>query len=242
MTPAMHDSPDGWLNDWMEQQEIALWGAADLVDFQTPADETGAGFRYAVSFAIPVEPSIMVHVRNGPTHAYAGEYVRINKLINEIATRLAGEFVRRGYRALPLAASERTDKINIRGDFPQKTVATRAGLGWIGHHCQLVTSRFGSWVRLGTVFTDCTLNCGKPMERSFCGTCTACVEACPPQVISGTAWVAGIERDKLLDFRGCDNWKSNHFKEYLNGRACGICSAVCPHGLKTVKKSDDRKG
>jgi len=58
-----------------------------------------------------------------------------------------------GFQALALAASDRTDKVNIKGGFPHKTAVTRAGLGWIGRHCQLITRKFGSWIRLGTIFT-----------------------------------------------------------------------------------------
>jgi epoxyqueuosine reductase QueG len=228
-------TPD-WLNEWMEEKGVALWGAADLDDFQTPADASGPPLRYAVSFAIPVNPQVMVLVQDGPTHDYAGEYVRINKRINELSADLAAALNHMGFRALALAASERTDKIEIKGDFPHKTAATRAGLGWIGKHCQLVTRGYGSWVRLGTVFTDAELDCSKPMNRSFCGECNKCVEACPAQALRGATWEAGMARDRLLDARGCDEWKKSRYSEYLNGRACGICSAVCPYGLKTVEK------
>jgi epoxyqueuosine reductase QueG len=50
---------------------------------------------------------------------------------------------------------------------PHKTAATRTGLGWIGRHCLLITRKFGSWIRLGTVFTDMALSSGKPIERSL---------------------------------------------------------------------------
>ena len=86
------------------------------------------------------------------------------------------------------------------------------------------------------MFTDCELDCNAPMNRSFCGKCDKCVEACPAQAIQGPAWQAGMARDELLDFRGCDKWKTTHYSEYLNGRACGICSAVCPYGLKTIEE------
>lgn len=66
---------------------------------------------------------------------------------------------------------------NIKGDFPHKTAATRAGLGWIGRHCQLISRKFGSWIRLGTVFTDMARLVGKPIERSFC--VAACVVSRP---------------------------------------------------------------
>ena len=92
-----------------------------------------------LAFLVPMSPRIMAAIKHGPTQAYADEYDRVNRRIDEAAAALAAESARRGFRALALAASERTDPVNIRGDFPHKTAATRAGLGWIGRHCQLVT-------------------------------------------------------------------------------------------------------
>jgi len=48
-----------WLSEWMEVHKIILWGAADLRDFSTPRDETGQGFPFALSWAIPMNPKIM---------------------------------------------------------------------------------------------------------------------------------------------------------------------------------------
>ena len=131
-----------------------------------------------------------------------------------LARRLADEINGRGFQAYALAASERTDKVNIKGDFPHKTAATRAGLGWIGRHCQLITRKFGSWIRLGTVFTDVALLIGTPLERSFCGRCMRCVEACPANALKGNAWYPELQREKILDVAACDRWKKENYFEY----------------------------
>jgi len=216
----------------MEIHSIVLWGVADLREFFTPKVGRGQGFPFALSWAIPVNPQIMAGVQNGPNQTYAHEYDKLNERINELARVLADEIRSRGLRAQPLAASDRTDPVNIKGDFPHKTAATRAGLGWIGRHCQLVTRRFGSWVRLGTVFTDMPLPCGQPLERSFCGRCTRCVDTCPANALKGSAWYPGLPREEILDVQACDAWKKAHYFKYHKGHVCGICSAVCPHGLK----------
>jgi epoxyqueuosine reductase QueG len=161
----------------MNNQGIILWGAADLTSFSTPGDEKGKGFPRALSFAWPMAPEIMAGIQNGPNQAYADEYARVNQEINRLSSALADAITARGGRSLPLAASVRSDTVNIEGDFPHKTAATLAGLGWIGRHCQLVTRPYGSWVRLGTVFTDMVLACGPPKERNHCGRCRQCVEA-----------------------------------------------------------------
>jgi len=224
----------------MQAQKIVLWGAADLREFTTPKDATGQEFPFALSWAIPMNPRIMAGIQQGPNQAYADEYARVNKRINEIAAMLSAEIGCRAFRAQPLAAAERTDTVSIMGDFPHKTAATRAGLGWIGRHCQLITREFGSWIRLGTVFTDLELPCGPPVERNFCGRCTRCVEACPANALKGNAWYPGTPREKILDVRACDQWKKQHYFQYHKGHNCGICSAVCPYGLKVLKRKIDR--
>lgn len=229
-----------WLTQWMEAHKIVLWGAADLRGLSTPHDETGQGFPFALAWVIPMDPGIMAGIRNGPNQAYADEYARVNIHINELSAVLAAEVKTHGFRSLPLAASERTDKLNIEGDFPHKTAATRAGLGWVGRHCQLITRPFGPWVRLGTVFTDMELPCGPPIERNFCGRCIRCVEACPSKALKGNAWYPGEPREKILDVRACDQWKKEHYFRYHKGHNCGICSAVCPYGLKRLRRRSER--
>jgi epoxyqueuosine reductase len=220
----------------MQQQGVSLWGAADLRGVSTPKDAAGHGFPGALSWALPMNPRIMAGIQSGPNQAYAEEYDRVNGRLNELADTLAAEISGRGYRAQPLAAAQRTDPIKILGDFPHKTAATRAGLGWIGRHCQLITRQFGPWVRLGTVFTDLDLPCGPPKGRSFCGRCTRCVEACPAGALRGAVWQPGLPRETLLDAAACDRWKKDHYFQYHQGHNCGICAAVCPYGLKMLKK------
>jgi len=219
----------------MEIHKIALWGAANLSDFSTPRDETGQKFPLALSWAIPMNPQIMASIQNGPNQAYADEYASVNHRINALSAALTAEIKDRGFRASAMAASDRRDPVNIKGDFPHKTAATRAGLGWVGRHCQLITRPFGSWVRLGTVFSDMELECGHPIEKSFCGRCTRCVEACPASALKGNEWHPGVPREKILDVRACDNWKKKHYFQFHRGHNCGICSAVCPYGLKVLK-------
>lgn len=118
-----------WLTDWIEANEVTLWGAADLRDFSTAENETGQRFPSALSWAIPMNPQIMVSIQNGPNQAYADEYARVNNHINELSLALAAEIKARGFRSKVLAASDRTDTVQIKGGFPYKTAATRAGLG-----------------------------------------------------------------------------------------------------------------
>jgi len=225
-----------WLKEWMDLRGIELWGGADLRDFSTPLDKKGNNYPFAISWAVPMNPQIMAGIQNGPNQAYAFEYTRVNRTINELSAALASEIETRGFRSRQLAASDRTDIKNIRGDFPHKTAATRAGLGWVGRNCQLVTHSFGPWIRLGTVFTDMYLSFGPAVEVDYCGGCMRCVDACPANAFTGNSWYPGLPRDEILDAQVCDLWKKEHYCKYNKGHMCGICSAVCPYGEKTLKK------
>jgi len=235
--PVSSPAHPAWLAAWFKAQGIELWGAADLRDFPTPRDARGRSFPRALSWALPMDPRIMAGLGQGPTPAYAEAYDRVNDRLNHLSRLLADELSRRGHGAEALAASERTDKVNIRGDFPHKTAATRAGLGWIGRHCQLVTRPFGPWVRLGTVFTDLELVCGPPVTRHFCGSCQRCVEACPARALTGQAWHPGLPRAAILAAESCDAWKKAHYFAYHAGHVCGICTSACPYGLKFLQRA-----
>jgi epoxyqueuosine reductase QueG len=199
-------------------------------------DANGQRFPFALSWVVPINPQIMASIQQGPNRAYADEYARVNDRINELSRMLVDEIQNRGFRAWALAASDRTDKERIKGDFPHKTAATRAGLGWIGRHCQLVTREYGSWIRLGTVFTDMELPFGVPVECNYCGGCDRSVEACPTGALAGKAWSPGLPREEIPDAKACDRWKKEHYIDYHQGHNCGICSSVCPYGLKALKR------
>lgn len=236
-TTAVNQRYHTGLDRWMRGNGVSLWGAADIHGIPVPAAVSQKGLGTAVSWAIPMPPAVMAGINKGPTQAYALAYRQVNDQLNRLAAQLSHEILSKGFQAVALAASERTDPQNICGDFPHKTAATLAGLGWIGRHCQLVTRPYGSWVRLGTLFTNMPLISGTPKTRAFCGQCTRCVEACPAGALTGRPWYPGIHRDALLDAGKCDSWKKSQYAEFNNGHNCGICSAVCPYGQRYYKRA-----
>lgn len=111
-----------------------------------------------------------------------------------------------------------------------KVWAVRAGLGWLGKHSNLITKEFGSWVFIGEILLNRKLEYETETIDDHCGTCTACLDACPTNAI-----VAPF----VVDSRACLSYttielRSPDFlpeiKENLNGwlYGCDICQDVCP--------------
>ncbi len=117
--------------------------------------------------------------------------------------------------------------------FASKTAATQSGLGWIGKTALLVTPQFGSSVRLGTVFTDAALPVGAPITIGRCGSCRACVDACPVGAGRDVTWRAGLPRSALYDRAACDAYQLG-FPEY--DEICGICIWVCPYTKRAFRR------
>ncbi|MDO9527543.1 MAG: 4Fe-4S double cluster binding domain-containing protein [Syntrophales bacterium] len=214
----------------LRKWHIEYFGIADLDGISTPADNNGNQFPRAISFAVLMDPGIMASIRTGPNEQYAEEYRRVNDLINEIAVTLETTIRRAGFCGYMIPASDRTDPVNIKGDFPHKTAATRAGLGWVGRNCLLISKRHGPWLRLGTVLTDLPARCDLSVTKSYCGTCRKCVDACPAGALIGNAWQPGMPREDMLNVLKCDEWKKEYFFQFNEGHNCGICAAVCPFG------------
>ena len=65
-----------------------------------------------------------------------------------------------------------------------KAWAFRAGLGWIGKSTNLITTDLGSWVFLGEIILDVDLDYNDHIVADHCGSCTACIDACPTDAIT----------------------------------------------------------
>ena len=65
----------------------------------------------------------------------------------------------------------------------EKVWAQRAGLGWQGKHTNLISTDYGSWLFLGEIILDIDLEIDEPFSKDLCGTCTACIDACPTQAL-----------------------------------------------------------
>ena len=112
-----------------------------------------------------------------------------------------------------------------------KVWAQRAGLGWQGKHTNLITKDFGSWLFLGELLIDIELDYDELFSEDLCGSCTACIDACPTQALGEYE----IYAEKCISYltiehRGDFPDNRSELHNWIYG--CDICQEVCPWNEK----------
>jgi len=223
-------------NKWVEEQlvnkDIALIGFADLSEIN---ENLRYGYKYGVSIAIALK--IFPSITDEPSIEYYNEFKRVNVEVKETANFLANSINGFGYNAYSLAGEKQNDE--FRTQLPYKTLATRAGIGWIGKSGTLVTKQYGNAIRLNGILTNMPLKTGMPINSSFCGNCEECVTNCPGKAISGNLWSLHVERDELLNAYECKKAVIKRGKIWdVTEGSCGICIATCPYTKKYIKRNN----
>jgi epoxyqueuosine reductase QueG len=204
-----------------------LVGFADVT--KLPGQVTG-GFPRAVSIGVALNPAIVRAIEDGPTRQYYDEYKRVNNLLTSLCEQTVQTLMRTGYQAEAVrATTEQFNPATLSTRTQHKTIATRAGLGWIGKSALLITKEYGPAVRFGSVLTDAEIDTGEPVDTSHCGKCRKCADRCPAGAIAGHDWSAGDPREAMYDAFACRDMAIK-----LSGRQgivstiCGICIHACP--------------
>ncbi|WP_313799054.1 tRNA epoxyqueuosine(34) reductase QueG [Cytobacillus sp.] len=113
------------------------------------------------------------------------------------------------------------------GELVDRAVAERAGIGWSGKNCSIITPEFGSYVYLGEMITTIPFEPDQPIEDQ-CGTCNKCLEACP----TGALVQGGqINAQKCIAFlTQTKGFIEEQYREKIGNRVygCDSCQTACP--------------
>ncbi|WP_338451281.1 tRNA epoxyqueuosine(34) reductase QueG [Niallia oryzisoli] len=113
------------------------------------------------------------------------------------------------------------------GELADRAVAERAGIGWSGKNCAIITPEFGSYVYLGEMITNIPFEPDTPLEDQ-CGTCTKCLDACP----TGALVTGGqINAQRCISFlTQTKGTIPEEYRERLGNRlyGCDSCQTACP--------------
>ena len=118
------------------------------------------------------------------------------------------------------------------GPVMDKAWAVRTGIGWMGKHTNVINPEIGSWFFIATLITNYEFDYSEIIV-DHCGTCTACIDACPTDAIV-QEYV--VDANKCISFQTIEN--KNEIPIELKGKfdnwifGCDICQDVCPWNQK----------
>ena len=164
----------------------------------------------------------------GPTGPIIGRFATKDfyKSVDRVASTVSARLHELGMRAETLIDDNR---------LADRSAAIRAGVGWGGRSSMVLAPGVGPWMLLGSVATDASLEPTSEMRRD-CGTCTACIPACP----------TGAIQDGVLDARRClSTWLQTpgsipHWIRPILGRriyGCDDCLTSCPPGHPAMRSA-----
>ena len=232
VSPAGYHAFLEWLDRGYAGEMHYLWSRKDA--YRHPnAVMTGVrslvmlGMNYRTAAAPAVPPG------HGRVSAYAWGCLDYHTLIHARLRQLLSDLQRNG---VPFRGRGVVDTAPLL----EREFARLAGLGWIGKHTLLLNRHAGSYFFLAAVLLDTELEYDPPHDTDHCGTCTACLDACPthafpqPYVLDATRCISylTIEQRSPIDpeLRGMiDHWVFG----------CDVCQDVCPWNRGTPSASED---
>jgi len=140
--------------------------------------------------------------------------------------------IRERLKLLSAWLEERVEGVRIEsmvdtGALVDRAVAERAGIGWSGKNCSIITPEFGSYVYLGELITNIPFSPDKPMEDE-CGECRLCLDVCPTGAL-----IQGGQLDAQRCIAFLTQTKGTlpeEFRNHIGNRlyGCDTCQTVCP--------------
>jgi epoxyqueuosine reductase len=166
-------------------------------------------------------------------YAWGDDY---HEVLWEKLNQLVGEMKMHFAQVAPFEARAYADT----GPIHERAAAKYAGLGWLGKNTLLINQRAGSWMFIGTILTtlplEPTVGANEMPPPDRCGTCRACIEACPteaivePYVLDASRCIAYL----TIEFRGAI---AENLREAMGRHVfgCDICQDVCPWNRKSPR-------
>lgn len=125
------------------------------------------------------------------------------------------------------------------GPVMDKVWAVKSGIGWQGKNSNIINKEIGSWFFLSTILTNFDFEEYNSPISDFCGTCTACIKACPTNAIVEDYI---IDSDKCISYLTIENKTEipnefiGKFENWIFG--CDICQEVCPWNIKFAESTN----
>jgi epoxyqueuosine reductase QueG len=184
-------------------------------------------FPFAQTVIVLAVPIFIPVLDTTPSIVYSELYNTTNRLLDEMAYRLAVYINGKGYRAVSFPRDGYGD-ISVLVDRPEAAfshvlAARYAGLGTIGFNHTLLTREYGPRVRLVSVLTDARIAPDPVIAKDLCIRCQLCRKCCPTASFTDTGQPVAA-----MDKRGCALYHKTLKERY--SYPCGVCIKVCPIG------------
>ena len=150
------------------------------------------------------------------------------------------DLIHKRLKILIAGLREQHPHINARGVIDtapllEREFAQLAGLGWIAKNTMLINRSIGSYFFIAVLLLDIELDYDQPFDSDHCGTCTACLDACPtdafpsPYVLDATKCISYLTIEHRSEI---DEGLRSQFDDWIFG--CDVCQAVCPWNNKNI--------
>lgn len=111
----------------------------------------------------------------------------------------------------------------------ERAWSVKSGIGWIGKHSLLINKNQGSFFFLAEIIVDVELEYDTPFSTDHCGTCTACIDACPTNAIVENKVVDGSKCISYFTIELKDAIPTSYKNQFDNWMfGCDVCQQVCP--------------
>ena len=188
--------------------------------------------RTIIVVGVKIADSIMDNIKGEKDpHSYNLKNYLLHYVYDKLdeITANASKFIEElGYDAYPIQArSEIRENGYLWSYFSHKKAAIAAGLGHMGKSSIIITTKYGTRVRLATIIADIDIQTDTAKDKTpgkACGSCRICIDACPVQALDFD------EKDKktIIDPIKC--------QAHMDYCQCAVCQGICPIGKKVAEK------